>query len=649
MAKITIDNISELWNYLGSVWGNLSLEDKAFIEEIWKAYSDVIQALGDDLTSIQTNRSIHDISPVITELDNYYDIIYDTTDDDTYGHLKNTFLTPSGLIGYQFNDMVIDVSGVVNYHYVDESNPWIVQTLVEGVDFVISGYNSIIFLNDPPFTNSVDYPTLNRSTIYIGKLEKINPMLFRVWGEQLAFNSDIYVDESYDCWSQETTGLTYKQNRAEHYRQIIRALRYWSFQVPTMKVMKHSTGIAYGLPFSYDSGILSHVVTELDPTIGTNIINATESDFEGGVKGDWSAGGGGSVNTTDPYHLLYSYRINGGTTYLDIGSSDSTSVDLVPGQEYRLSIFFRWTTVDTVVISVDKGSGDTVDTTPPSTTIGEYQEIVVDFTCDGPSPRITLDASGGGGTGHFRVDYITLKSLDRSYTYHAEINDQELWVTNSGELSYLVEGYHDRFELLVDSYNFYDYISYSSLIEAYMDPSGVDKRNILVAEISDGLADTFPFTKNDDMYAEWLERIIPKHTKFVEITTNTEEEEDMMTLKSVDLNQAAATYDLFTGTAQTLMIDSIVVVMPNAIAGGALTKISIQTDHTTPQVFIPNTLAVVADMNEEVQFSWSGKTVLEAGNKIQLTITGGAVGTAYVAKVYARYQTLVSGGVLVAS
>ena len=369
MSEITIDNISELWNYLGSVWGNLGVDDKEFIETLWKAYAAVITSLGGTLDIIRDNRSIRDISPVITETDNYYDIIYGTSDDDEYGTLINTFTTASGLIGYQLDGMILSVSGVVNYYYVDEDNPREAQELVENVDFIISGLNSIIFLNDPPFTPSVDYPTLSRSTIYIEKLDKINPNLFRVWGKQLAITSDIFTNAAYTCWSQytDTDSLAYKEDLSTHYKYIIDGLRYWSLQVPTLKVVKCGTGIAYGLPFAYNSGLLTH-------------------------------------NLAD----------------------------------------------------------------------------------DG--------------------------------RFYAEIGDQQLWFTTSGEMSYIIEGQYDRFDLLVDSYNIYDYTSNSVLVEQHMDDSGADKYNILIAETSSGLVNDFPFTYDDDVYDEWLLRTIPKKMKFIEIS-----------------------------------------------------------------------------------------------------------------------------------
>ena len=46
---------------------------------------------------------------------------------------------------------------------------------------------------------------------------------------------------------------------------------------------------------------------------------------------------------------------------------------------------------------------------------------------------------------------------------------------------------------------------------------------------------------------------------------------------TIDLNQAAASYDLFTGTTEAVILESLNIKMPNLAGGGALTGISIQT------------------------------------------------------------------------
>lgn len=121
------------------------------------------------------------------------------------------------------------------------------------------------------------------------------------------------------------------------------------------------------------------------------------------------------------------------------------------------------------------------------------------------------------------------------------------------------------------------------------------------------------------------------------------------TPKTFDLNQAAATYDLFTGTAQDVLIDSLTFRVPLGAVGGAVTFVSIQTNDATPTVFISAVDGAVANLTSEISLSWvpaSGKTLLKVGKKIQLTIAGGAAGVAKVTDIVVDCHAVVAGGYL---
>lgn len=116
---------------------------------------------------------------------------------------------------------------------------------------------------------------------------------------------------------------------------------------------------------------------------------------------------------------------------------------------------------------------------------------------------------------------------------------------------------------------------------------------------------------------------------------------------TIDLNQGIATYVLFTGTTQDVVIEGLTIRMPNIVAGGALTSISIQTDDATPQIFITAAEGAVANLTAEAQLSWapaSGITLLKVGKTIGLTIAGGAHGVAYICDVVVLCRAVVSGG-----
>ncbi len=115
---------------------------------------------------------------------------------------------------------------------------------------------------------------------------------------------------------------------------------------------------------------------------------------------------------------------------------------------------------------------------------------------------------------------------------------------------------------------------------------------------------------------------------------------------TIDLNQAAGTYTLFTGTTQTVLVEKLTITMPNSAAGGALTSISIQTDNTTPRIFINSSQGAVANLTAEAEISKDAPITIATGKKIQLTITGGAHGVAYSCTVTVLYRAIVAGGTL---
>lgn len=115
---------------------------------------------------------------------------------------------------------------------------------------------------------------------------------------------------------------------------------------------------------------------------------------------------------------------------------------------------------------------------------------------------------------------------------------------------------------------------------------------------------------------------------------------------TIDLNQAAGDYTLFTGTTQNVLVEALIIRMPNDVAGGALTAISIQTDDATPITFISAANGAVANLTAEAQLASDSPIIVAVGSLIELTIVGGAEGAAYVCTVTAVYKAIVDGGYL---
>ena len=116
---------------------------------------------------------------------------------------------------------------------------------------------------------------------------------------------------------------------------------------------------------------------------------------------------------------------------------------------------------------------------------------------------------------------------------------------------------------------------------------------------------------------------------------------------TIDLNQAAGSYDLFTGTTQDVVVEKLVFRMPDVdISGGGVTSISIQTDDTTAQVFIGAGDGILANLTQEAQLAWTGAVLIKVATKIQLTIAGAAAGVACSCDVMAECRAVVAGGYL---
>ncbi|MBA7678396.1 hypothetical protein ES703_86671 [subsurface metagenome] len=115
-----------------------------------------------------------------------------------------------------------------------------------------------------------------------------------------------------------------------------------------------------------------------------------------------------------------------------------------------------------------------------------------------------------------------------------------------------------------------------------------------------------------------------------------------------DLQQAAASYDLVTGTTQDVIIESLTLRCPVDCSDdvGAFTGISIQTDDTTAQVFIAQADGVKANLTQDAQLAWTGAILLKATKKIQLTIYGGAADDPTVCDIVVKCRAVVSGGYL---
>lgn len=118
---------------------------------------------------------------------------------------------------------------------------------------------------------------------------------------------------------------------------------------------------------------------------------------------------------------------------------------------------------------------------------------------------------------------------------------------------------------------------------------------------------------------------------------------------SIDLNQAANTYDLFTATTAACIIHHIMVYIPVDISGsGSLTSISVVSNDAAPITFINTTAGAVANLTEGKILDYDGSDTVANTKDIQMVIAGGAAGTTCNAIVTVEYTpTSTADGYLV--
>lgn len=121
--------------------------------------------------------------------------------------------------------------------------------------------------------------------------------------------------------------------------------------------------------------------------------------------------------------------------------------------------------------------------------------------------------------------------------------------------------------------------------------------------------------------------------------------ESTVNYKQISLNQAAATYDVMTATAQALFIDAVIIHVPDDLSAVAtFTGITVQTDDVAPIEILATAAGVKALLTGNFYSVFRGPRVTAATKKVQLTITGATAGAGKVADITVMWRPLVAGG-----
>lgn len=122
---------------------------------------------------------------------------------------------------------------------------------------------------------------------------------------------------------------------------------------------------------------------------------------------------------------------------------------------------------------------------------------------------------------------------------------------------------------------------------------------------------------------------------------------------TIDLSLPNGTYCLFVGMGQTVLVESLVVKIPEDVDvsdDANITSISVQTDDATTYELISSTTGAKANLTAGKQLVWTGAFLLLVGSKIKLTIAGAkGADESTVCVVTAKYRETAAGGYLAAS
>ena len=111
---------------------------------------------------------------------------------------------------------------------------------------------------------------------------------------------------------------------------------------------------------------------------------------------------------------------------------------------------------------------------------------------------------------------------------------------------------------------------------------------------------------------------------------------------TVDLNQVAADYDLFTAGISDVEILHLTLIIPADLTEEeSLTSISVQSTDDSPVEFISSTVGAVANLTKDEYLQYNAGGAVGAGKKIQLTIAGGATAAEQICTVFIAYREAV--------
>ena len=246
--SISFSDITQLWNYLPTVWEKMSITDRTKIEAIWQAYLDETGEMLRELYQVDLSKSLPYMPAVLAFRYDTYPIIFSGDD-------QNTVII-SGRHNYyvpQWTFSIPTISGVV-HDPVIKAQGYDGQVLTEGEHYHIVDYHRLEF-----FTLSgieFDPSELYGAVYWVPERFQFNPVLFDLWLPFVGFDDNEIFSYTTTAVHSGGTLNDYYWN-ANHYKFLAWGLWTKMRIQPTITNLETGIGIAYGLPFAYTSGIAS--------------------------------------------------------------------------------------------------------------------------------------------------------------------------------------------------------------------------------------------------------------------------------------------------------------------------------------------------------------------------------------------------------
>jgi hypothetical protein len=262
----TSTRLSKIWNSLGDFWG--PFEDKQTVENWWESSTSLVADLYQKSYWIHYSKSIKYLSPVISGIDHNFNLYWGDTLSSLSGLLN---MDSEGAANPELGVIVdIPANGSSSMGYVDEDNPFSTEGLSENNQWSFSTDKQYMVFPAPDddLIINANQTNINYTTIYLSGISILNPFLFDYWGKVADVDIDLYLDEDYDhnIFLINNTVIEDAFAYPVFYKYFIWAMIYLRKQAYSLDVLENLIGIGYGVPFSFESGVVYSVTEGQDPT-----------------------------------------------------------------------------------------------------------------------------------------------------------------------------------------------------------------------------------------------------------------------------------------------------------------------------------------------------------------------------------------------